>query len=435
MLTDLAAKGAKPRDKDYKLADSGGLYLFVTTKGAKVWRLKYRIAGKPQTLVLGRYPEMRLAAARELRDIAKRAITAGRDPRLDAKRAKLVAGGEDTSFERFARDWFEAQKGRWKPIHADDVITSMERDLFPKIGAFPVTEIDQPLFLSAMRAVEERGAIETAHRIRQRAERVFKWARSHGAGNGNPAADVRDAMAPAKPKRRWPALTDMDELRRLVRDVDAAGASPITRLASRFMGIVAQRPGMIRGMVWDEVEGVDWDDVDADVSKALWRIPADRMKQERELREDEAFEHVVPLARQAVDALRAVRVLTGRGPLPFCSIRDAHEPISENAVGYLYNRIGYQRRHVPHGWRSSFSTTMNARAAAILGESRLILDRLVIDLMLAHRPTGLSSDEFRYNRGAYADRRREIAQDWADMLMRDALPAAALLGTRRRDRR
>ena len=385
-------------------------------------------------LVLGAYPEVRLATARELRDEAKKALAAGRDPKLEAKRAKLVASGADRSFERYARDWFDAQRGRWKPVHATDVITSMERDLFPKIGAFAVDDIDEPLLLSALKAVEDRGAIETAHRLRQRAERVFRWARSHGAGNGNPASDVKEGMRPPKVKRRWPAIVDVERLREFVRDVDAAGASPVTRLASRFMGIVAQRPGMVRGMSWREVEGVDWDDDASDACKAVWRIPADRMKQELDLREDEAFEHKVPLPRQAVEALRAVRQLTGRGPLPFPSGWDAHEPLSENAVGYLYNRIGYKGRHVPHGWRSSFSTIMNRRAAATLGETRLLLDRLVIDLMLAHRPTGISSEEFRYNREAYPERRREIAQDWADMLIKDASPAAALIGTRRRSR-
>lgn len=157
---------------------------------------------------------------------------------------KLVGEGRaEETFERWARDWHEQHKERWKPVHADDVITSMERDLFPVIGGYPATGIDEPLLLATLK-VEKRGAIETARRPRQRAERVFKFAKAAGAGSANPSVDVREAMAVPKKKRRWPAITDFDRLRGFVADADAdaAGASPVTRLASRFLGLTAQRP-------------------------------------------------------------------------------------------------------------------------------------------------------------------------------------------------
>jgi integrase len=434
MLTEKGVLAAPPREKSYKLADAGGLFLFVSPTGTKSWRFKYRKGGKEKLLVLGRHPEVGLKAARLARDEAKRALSAGRDPALDARRLKLIGEGQsEETFEKWARLWFEAQKARWKPVHASDVIESMERDLFPVIGAYPVTQIDEPMILSALRKVERRGAIETARRLRQRAERIFRYAKAAGAGNMNPALDVKEAMQPLPKKRRWPAIVAIEPLRELVAAVDGAGAMPTTRLASRFLALTAQRPGMVIGLPWSEIEGVNWDRPDAPSPEAIWRIPSERMKLDIDMREDDAWDHEVPLAPAAVEVLRTVRMLTGQGPLVFCSSRSSHDPMSSNAIGYLYNRIGYKGRHVPHGWRSAFSTIMNGRAErAQPGADRLIIDRLIIDLMLAHVPSGMSETEFRYNRSRYMERRREIAQDWAGLLLEGLPPAVQILSGRRR---
>ncbi len=434
MLTDVKARNAVPRDKDYKVADGGGLSLYVTTKGHKSWRLKYRFGGKERRLILGSYPDVSLRTAREMREEAKAALRIGRDPALERRRAAQVrkTGHEDT-FEKFAREWHEAQKSRWREVHTNDVITSMERDLFPVIGGYPVNQIDEGLMLAALRPVEKRGAIETAHRLRQRAERIFRFAAGAGSPNSNPAVNVKDALLEVPPKRRWPALVQVEQIKALIRDIDRAGASPVNRLSSRFLALTAQRPGMVRNMRWREIEGVDWSDASSDVSGALWCVPADKMKQELALREDDAFEHTVPLAPQAVEVLRAVRSISGQLALVFPGGRDARQPQSENALGYLYNRQGWKGRHVPHGWRSSFSTIMNGRVERLYhGADRLVIDRLIIDMMLAHRPSGMSETEFRYNRHAYMDRRREIACEWADLILLDADPASTLLDGPRR---
>ncbi len=436
MLTEKGVLAAAPREKAYKLPDAGGLFLFVSPAGSKSWRFKYRKGGKEKLLVFGRHPDISLKSARLARDEAKRSLAAGKDPALEARRLKLVGQGrsEDT-FEKWARMWFEAQKPRWKPVHASDVIDSMVRDLFPVIGAYPVTEIDEPMILSALRKVEQRGAIETARRLRQRAERVFKYAKAAGAGNLNPALDVKEAMQPVPKKRRWPAIVSIDPLRELVSAVDRAGAMPTTRLASRFLALTAQRPGMVIGLPWAEIEGVDWERPDDPSPHATWKVPSERMKLDIDLRDDDDWDHEVPLAPAAVEVLRAVRPLTGGGPLVFCSTRSSHDPMSANAIGYLYNRIGYKGRHVPHGWRSAFSTIMNGRAErAQPGADRLIIDRLIIDLMLAHVPSGMSETEFRYNRNRYMERRREIARDWSELLLNGLAPATAILSGRRRSR-
>lgn len=434
MLTDPEVRKAVTRERDYKLPDSGGLYLFVTKAGHKSWRLKYRFGGKERRLLFGSYPDVPLKRAREMRDDAKRALRDGRDPGLESKRARHSRKvGHENTFEQFAREWHSTQVARWKPVHADDVMTSMEQNLFPEIGGFPVDQIDEGLLLAALRKVEDRGAIETAHRLRQRAERVFKFASAAGIRNGNPAANVKDALKPVPPKKRRPALTDLKKIHTFIRDIDRAGASPVTRLSSRYLALTAQRPGMVREVLWTEIEGVDWSDPDAPSPEALWRVPSAKMKQELDLREDEAFEHVVPLSGAAVETLRAVRPFSGGKGLVFPGGRESAKPLSENAVGYLYNREGWKGRHVPHGWRSSFSTIMNGRAErSHPGAERLLIDRLIIDLMLAHTPSGMSHTELVYNRQAYMERRRELAEDWAALILEGADPASALVVGRRR---
>lgn len=433
-LTAKKAEAAKPRERDYKLADTGGLYLFVSTSGHRTWRLKYRFGGKERRLLLGAYPDVGLKRARELRDDAKQALRNGLDPGLEKTRARNSRKvGHQNTFEQFAREWHATQVPRWKHVHADDVITSMQQSLFPEIGGIPVDQIDERLLLHALRKVEARGAIETAHRLRQRAERVFRYAAAEGVKNSNPAVNVRDALKPVPPRKRRPALIDVAQIHKLIRDIDRAAASPVTRLSSRFLAVTAQRPGMVRNAVWTEIEGVDWARPDAPSPDAVWRIPADKMKQELELREDKAFEHQVPLSAAAVAVLRAVRPFSSqKGPI-FPGGRDMLSPLSENAVGYLYNREGWKDRHVPHGWRSSFSTIMNSRIERLFrGADRLLLDRLIIDLMLAHTPSGMSETELIYNRAAYMERRRELAEDWAAIILEGADPVGMLLQGRRR---
>ncbi len=434
MLTVVAVKNAAAGQKDYKLADGGGLYLYVTKNGHKSWRFKYRFGGKEKRIVFGAFPEMTLADAREKRDEARRHVKDGNDPSLAAKRAKLVRSTPSAvTFERFARAWHDHEKDRWKPVHANDVITSLERDVFPELGGFDVAEIDETMVIAVLSKVERRGAVETAHRLRQRISAVFRYAKAKGATRTNPALDIAIVMKRVPKSTRRPAFVTIPELQNLLETVEHAGASPVTKAGSRFLALTAQRPGMVRRMRWSQITGVAWEDEDGDISKAMWTVPADEMKQEFDLREDEAFKHDVPLVTQAVDVLRAIRPLTGASDYVFPSGRSARDPSSENAISYLYNREGFKGRHCPHGWRSSFSTIMNERIATqVKADESKAFNRMVVDLMLAHLPKGLSETERLYNRAAYMDRRREIAQEWADLLLAGLEPASSLLGGPRR---
>ncbi|MEE4208328.1 MAG: integrase arm-type DNA-binding domain-containing protein [Parvularcula sp.] len=437
MLTDKAVRAAAPKDQAYKISDSNGLFLHVSPRNHKSWRFKFRYDGKEQLLTLGTYPEVSLAEAREKRNDPKKLLRDGRDPRHAAKRAKLVGdNGRFSNFEDAAREWHAKRLPSWKPVHANDVITSLERDIFPHLGNMPMDEIDKPLLLSVLKKIEARGAIETARRIKQRVASVYKYVNAHGAKLENPAIDINDALAPLPPSKRYPALLEVGAIKIMLGDIDRAGASPVTRLGARFLALTAQRPGMVRHMEWGEISGVDWGEPGAPVDEAMWTVPAEKIKQELQLRSDEAFEHKIPLSSQAVETLRAVRLLTGRAPYVFPNARSGTAPMTENAIGYLYNREGYKGRHVPHGWRSSFSTIMNEQAERELGtDLRLLADRLIIDLMLAHTPAGMSATELRYNRARYMDRRRELAQRWADMIMAGALLPEEIIDSPRRKRR
>ena len=442
MLTDKAVRAAAAQDKPYKIADSRGLFLFVSTSGHKSWRFKYRKDGKEQLMTFGSYPDVSLRDARDKQDAARKILREGRDPRHAKKRAKLVGVVDSVmTLEAVARRWHALNQSKWKPVHASDVIRSLERDIFPDLGAMPMDEIDKPTLLAVLRQIEERGAVETARRVKQRVAKIYRFASSEGADFINPANDINEALKPIPTANRHPALLDVNAIRKMLFVIDRAGASEITRLASRFLALTAQRPGMIRNMQWNEIKGIAWTHKDVQFDNAMWIVPSDKMKQELHLRADESFEHPVPLSWQAVETLLAVWRLTGRGPYVFPGARSSHKPMSENAIGYLYNRELYNREgclrlHVPHGWRSSFSTIMNEQVEREAGQDiRLHGDRLVIDLMLAHAPKGMSSAELRYNRASYMPRRRELAQVWADKIMENALPAAQIIGTPRRKRR
>lgn len=431
-LTDAAVRSAVAREKPYKMQDSGGLYLYVAPSGLKSWRMKFQFDGKEKLLTFGPYPEVKLTAAREKRDAARAKIRERIDPSGARKRAEEQRAAEKAeaakqlTFEQAARTWHATQKSRWTKVHAWDVWNSLARDVFPAIGDKPLGAIDAPTVLKVLRAIENRGAVETGRRLRQRISSVYAMYISEGVVQIDPAANVVKALKPLPKKGRQPALTDVDEAREVLIAAESSGADPITKLASRLLALTQSRPGMIRGAEWSEFEGIDWDDKRAGPDFALWRVPAARMKLVLDLKDEEDFEHLVPLCRQAVEVLRAVRRLTGRHRLVFPSQRHSHRPLSENAIGYLYNRVGFHGRHVPHGWRSSFSTTMNALAV----KQQRAGDDAVIELMLAHVPA--NKVKAAYDRAGHMERRRELAQEWADMLIKDLIPANDIIGMPRR---
>lgn len=411
MLTDTKIKSSKPADKAYKLPDGGGLHLFVSPAGGKLWRFRYQFGGKEKLLSLGAYPTVTLADARKGRDDAKVVLKNGRDPSAQKRLAK-VAATTDT-FEAVAREWYELQAPLWAERHAHDVLVSLQRDVFPTFNAVPIKSITAQEVLALLRKIEKRDAKETARRVRQRMSAVFVFAIASGRAENDPAAVVKTAMAPMK-KGRQPAITDLAKAREMLAKAESENAHPVTKLALRILALTAVRPGTLATTPWRE-----WSDLDT--NQPTWQIPSERMKLRLQHKDDAARDHLVPLSLQATEAIAALRTVSGRGPLAFPNSRHASKPLSENAIGYLLNRAGYHHKHVPHGWRATFSSVMNERYP---------LDRAVIDLMLAHTPK--DKVEGAYNRALHLSRRRELAQAWADLILDGFPPASSLLEGPRR---
>lgn len=288
-------------------------------------------------------------------------------------------------------------------MHAGDVLASLERDVFPAIGAMPVAAITVPVVLNALRSVESRGRVETARRLRQRISAVFGFAISEGVATQDPAAIVSRALAPTPAPRRQPALVDLDEARALVAAVQVVAAAPIAKLASQFLALTAVRLGALRGARWSEFEALDR-------AAPIWRVPAARMKLKQAKKADAGFDHIVPLSAQAVQVLRAARAIGGEYAFAECNYafpgRGGKRPIGEGAIGTLYDQAGFAGRHVPHGWRATFSTIMNERFPE---------ERAVIDLALAHAPK--DKVEAAYNRAEHLGRRRRLFDRWAALLL------------------
>ncbi|TLU70890.1 tyrosine-type recombinase/integrase [Lichenicoccus roseus] len=399
-LTDAEVRKAKPADKRFKLYDGGGLYLMVETNGSKLWRMRYELAGREKSLSFGPYPAITLAAARQAREAARAELRSGGDPSQTKIARRLIATSTDNYFEPIARAWHQQQLPTWgSPKHAADVLGSLEKHVFPRIGKLPIRDITAPMILASLRDVE-RTAGETAHRIRQRISAVYAYAIGAGLADADPAAPIGKALKPVT-RGKQPAIVKLDDLRAMLRHVEANPAHAVTKLANRLLALTAVRSNEVRGATWTEFHGLDG-------PAPEWRIPAERMKMSRP--------HVVPLSRQAVEVIDAVRIATGRAPFLFPNTRNPRRPMSENAIGYLLNRSGFHGQHVPHGWRAAFSTIMNEAHPA---------DRAIIDLMLAHE--NKNAVEAAYNRAQHLERRRVLAQAWADMLLAGATPAVDLL--------
>ncbi|MGN6270847.1 MAG: tyrosine-type recombinase/integrase [Sphingomonas sp.] len=418
MLTDIQCRNAKAKERAYKLAAGGGLYLMVTTSGFRSWRMKYRYARKEKQLTFGGYPEVSLVQARDLRDAARKQLRAGIDPSVHKKQqAAAAALSAETTFRTVALAWHEAQARLWKPRYAEQVLQRFENDVFSAIGSIPIGDVTAAMILMIVRAIEAREAIEMAHRVRQHISDVFVFAIASGWAEDDPAHVIRKALVKTSPRLR-PAVTKLAAARKVLAKTEQLRAYIGTKLAGRLLALTAARPGVVRLAAPEEFEGLD-------TTNPLWRIPAAKMKLTRERQIDVTYEFVIPLSRQAVDVVKAALSIVGpTAPLLFPSVRNAHAPMSDSTLSKLYRDAGFRGVHVPHGWRATFSTIMNELAAELDRDE----DRAIIDMMLAHIQNGV---EPAYNRAAYMKRRRAIAQQWADRLMVGAAPAMSLVEERR----
>ncbi|VVS92226.1 tyrosine-type recombinase/integrase [Desulfoluna spongiiphila] len=385
-LTDTAIRNAQPKDKPYKMTDEKGLYLLVKTKG-KYFRYDYRYGGKRKTMALGVYPEVKLKAAREKRDQARKLLDNGIDPMAHAKTAKaLAAETAANSFEAVAFEWFAKYKNTWVEGHSRTIIRRLEMNVFPWIGAQGIETITAPDVLAVLRRIEERGALETAHRVKQVCGQVFRYAIATGRADRDPSADLKGALPPTKPTR-MPTITDPSKISELLRAMDGYQGHFVTRCALRLAPLVFVRPGELRHAEWHEIN----------FEKAEWRIPAEKMKMRSP--------HMVPLSDQAITILKEVEPLTGEGKYVFPSLRSKDRPMSDNTILAALRRLGYSNDEMSgHGFR--------AMASTLLHEQGWPSD--IIERQLAHAES--NSVKAAYNHAQHLPERRKMMQAWADYL-------------------
>lgn len=385
-LTDVTVRTAKPRDKTYKLSDSGGLYVEITPAGGKRWRWKYRIEGREKLLSMGVYPDVPLVAARGRRDDARKLLASGVDPSVHRQAAKAAqAESAANSFEVIAREWFVKHQSGWAESHSSKLLTRLEKDVFPYIGSRPISEITAPELLKALRRIEERGALETAHKARFSCGQVFRYAIATGRTERDISADLRGALPPVVVKH-IASITDPALVGPLLRVLDGYQGTVVVRAALKLAPMFFMRPVELRTAQW----------ADIDLEKGEWRPFVSKVKKD----------HIVPLATQAIQILKELHPLTGRGRFVFEGARSIKRPMSANTVNAALRRLGIPKKELSgHGFR--------AMARTILDEVHEVRPDFV-----EHQLTHVVKDPLgrAYNRTTHLPARRKMMQLWADYL-------------------
>ncbi len=382
-LTDIKLKNAKPKDKPYKLYDEKGLYIIITPKGSKWWRLDYSFDGKRKTISLGTYPSVSIKEARDKRDEMKKLVKEGIDPKTKKKKA------DEHFFKDIALEWFEIKKQTWAKGHAETVLGRINKYINPFFGSRKITEITAPDIFNVLHSIRNKGHAELAKRIKQVMSMIFRYAIVKGIATVDPAASLGRDILPGKKVNHYPTLTDEKQIGALMRAIDGY-ETLITRYALKLLALTFVRPGELRHIEWNEI----------DLEERVWKIPAEKMKMKKE--------HLVPLSEQAVNVLKALEPFTkNHSRYVFPSSRDKNRPISDMTLNAALRRMGYNTTEdiTSHGFR--------AMARTVLHE-KLNYPPDVIELQLAHAVPDRLGEA--YNRTKFFEERKKMMQDWADYL-------------------
>jgi integrase len=387
-LTAVAIKAAKGREKPYKLTDSDGLHLLVLPSGGRYWRINYRYLGKQKTLALGVWPDVELADARAKRDGARRLLAKGCDPAEQVKLDKITASvAAANTFKAVAEEWYaKAEKEGLAPATLNK-IRWLLTFAYASFGNRPIADISPHELLAVLRKFEVRGKHESAKRLRSTCGQVFRYAIATARANRDISADLRGALISVKVTHRA-AVTTPTEVGALLRVIDGYEGHAVTLTALKLMPHLFVRPGELRHAEWNEL----------DLEKAVWTIPAHKMKMRRA--------HSVPLSRQALTIIAGIETDARLSPLLFPSLRSAKRPMSENTINAALRRLGYaQDEMTGHGFRAMASTLLNE-----MGK----WNPDAIERQLAHADT--NAVRRAYTRGEYWNERVAMMQDWSDYL-------------------
>lgn len=387
-LTDTAIRNLKSTGEKQKLSDGGGLQLWVLPGGSKTWRFAYRFNGQQKDVVLGQYPIVGLAEARRKRDEAKALLASGTDPGQQKKLDKITkALSDSTTFDSVAEQYLAKKTREGMAASTLKRLRSQLNKITNAFGSRPISEITTPEVLAPLKKIEAKGTYETATRTKELCGAIFRFAMANGMRRDDPTQALKGALTNHRVAHRA-AILEPVAFGALLRAVEYSDVQLTTKAALKLLALVFSRPGELRNAEWSEF----------DLEKAVWRIPAGRMKMRRE--------HQVPLSRQALEILKELQALTGNGKLLFPGNRSIQRPISENTLNAALRRMGYDKDEVTaHGFRGTASTLLNE-------SGKFSPD--AIERSLAHQ----DNDEIRraYNRGAYWNERVTMAQWWADHL-------------------
>ncbi len=387
-LTDQACKNAKPREKTYKLSDGGGLYLEVTTKGSRLWRLKYRYLNTEKKLSIGAYPLITLAEARDYREQAKKKLLQNLDPSSEKqnKKQNLIAEMSNT-FEAMAREWHEHKKAEWSEVNARVVLERLEKDMFPVIGKYPVKSLTHKMVLDLANTIKQRGAHELAKRVVQISKNILQYAIVTGRAEKNVAADLKGLIKNNSTSHH--AAIEARELPQFMADLydHKVKINRQTYLAVNLMMLTFVRTGELIKAEWDEI---DW-------KGKQWIIPAKRMKMKKD--------HIVPLSLQTIEIFKELRQLHNHPHYVFPSRNSHNKHMSNNTILMALDRMGYRGKMTGHGFRAlAMSTIME----------KLGYRHEVPDAQLAHAKKGDVNRA--YDRAKFLDERVVMMQAWADYL-------------------
>jgi integrase len=395
-LTIKEIDNAKPKAKKYKMLDGGGLCLLVLPTGTKLWLWRYQFGGSEKNMTFGEYPLVPPHRARELHFTAKQLLRTGVNPMTERKaeaeakqeEERAVQREADSGFEKVARKWWAWWSIGKSPRHAETLMNRLEADVFPPIGHLSIDAVQTAHIRDIMLTIENRGARDVAKRAHQSIGQIFRFAIARDLATRNPAAEFkpRDILAEAKTENF--ARVDEKDLPELLVKMDEYNGDAITRLGMKLMAYTFVRTS-------EQIEA-PWTEFDLD--NARWVIPPERMKMNTP--------HIVPLARQAVDVLRALSLLTGRSKYVLPGALDKNKPMSNMAILTALYRLGYRGRMTGHGFRGLASTILHENG----------FEEAHIELQLAHMKRNKVAAA--YNHAKYIKQRTEMMQWWADYLDR-----------------
>lgn len=389
-LHDKTCTNAKPQEKAYKLSDGGGLFLFITPKGSKLWRMKYRFpkSGKERLISFGEYPLLSLKDAREARERVKKLIANNTDPMADRReKIKGIKEGQENTFQSVATQWFEHNKERWTERNAGYVWRRLEQNIFPHIGNISITQLKRKQILDAIRHTEDKGNNDLAHRLATYCKQVCSYAVHEEIIDSNPALELVGALK--KYKKEHHAALEAHEIPAFLDTLERNDARlhlP-TKLAIKLIMLTFVRTQELIGARWKEV----------DFENAQWTIPAERMKMRQP--------HIVPLSKQVLDIFKRLQEINGHREFVFPNYHNPRKTMSNSTILRGLYQLGYQGKLTGHGFRA---TAMSA-----------IMEKLdyryeVVDRQLAHAPK--SKVQAAYDRAKFLDERTKMMQDWADWL-------------------